>query len=56
MLISEISVKRPVLAVVISLLLVVFGVMSYLRLPLSEFPDVNAPTLTVRTQVPGRFS
>ncbi len=53
MLISDLSVRRPVLAIVISLLLIVFGLMSWFRLPLSEFPDVNAPVLSVRTQYPG---
>ena len=37
MFLSDVSVRRPVLAVVLSLLLVVLGVMSFLRLPLREF-------------------
>ena len=38
---SDISVRRPVLATVISLLLVVLGVMSFTRLTLRELPAID---------------
>ncbi len=49
--ISEISVRRPVLAVVISLLLIVLGLVSLLRLwpTIREFPDINSPVVSVDT-------
>ena len=53
MLLSDISVKRPVFAAVISLLLVAFGVISFTQLPLREFPDVDPPVVTVSTDYVG---
>ena len=46
-------VDRPVAICMIFLAAVVFGVVSYLRLPLNLFPDLTYPTLTVRTEYPG---
>lgn len=51
--ISELSVKRPVFAAVISLLLIVIGVISYDRLPVREYPDINPPVVSVETDYPG---
>lgn len=53
MIISDISVKRPVFAAVISLLLVAFGVVSYERLSLREYPDIDPPVITVEVDYPG---
>ena len=53
MLLSDISVKRPVFASVISILLVVFGIVSYERLSLREYPDIDAPVVTVEVTYPG---
>ena len=53
MLISDISVKRPVFATVISLLLIAFGLVSFERLSLREFPDINPPVVTVEVEYPG---
>lgn len=53
MLISDISVKRPVFAMVISLLLIAFGLVSFDRLSLREFPDINPPVVTVEVEYPG---
>ena len=49
MILSDVSVKRPVLASVVSLLLIVFGVISFNRLPLREYPDIDPPFVTVYT-------
>jgi multidrug efflux pump len=46
---SDISVKRPVFASVISLLLVAFGMLSFSLLPLREFPDINPPIVSINT-------
>ena len=46
-------VERPVATFMIFTAAVVFGVVSYLRLPLNLMPDLNYPTLTVRTEVEG---
>ena len=53
MVLSDICIKRPVFATVISLLLVTFGVISYLRLPLREFPDIDTPIVSVSTSYTG---
>ncbi|MGW8192822.1 MAG: efflux RND transporter permease subunit [Desulforhopalus sp.] len=53
MILSDISVKRPVLASVISLLLVVFGLVAFSRLPLREYPDIDPPVVTIDTIYPG---
>ena len=53
MILSDISVKRPVFASVISLLLVVFGLVSFSRLPLREYPDIDPPVVTIDTIYPG---
>jgi len=53
MILSEISIKRPVFATVISLVLVTFGIISYQRLPLREYPDVDSPIVSIRTSYSG---
>jgi multidrug efflux pump len=53
MILSRISIRRPVLATVMSLLLIVFGVGAILLLPVREFPDVDPPLVTVFTVYPG---
>ena len=45
--ISDLSIRRPVFATVISLLLLILGVMAALRLPIRELPDVNRPIVGV---------
>ncbi len=49
MFLSDLSVRRPVLAIVINLLLVIFGVLSYLTLPLRELPDIDPPVVSIST-------
>lgn len=49
MILSDLSVKRPVLAVVFSLLLVAFGLLAFDRLPLREFPNIDPPVVSVET-------
>ncbi|PBJ07995.1 efflux RND transporter permease subunit [Flavobacterium sp. ACN6] len=46
-------IKRPVLATVISLLLVILGVVGMLGLPITKFPDIAPPTVTVVAVYPG---
>ncbi len=49
MILSDISVKRPVFASVLSLLLVVFGLVAFTGLPLREYPDIDPPIVSVDT-------
>jgi len=51
--ISELSVRRPVFATVLSMLLVIFGVVSLQRLSVREYPDIDRPTVTITTAYRG---
>jgi multidrug efflux pump len=53
MILSDISITRPVLAAVLSLLLIAFGLLSFDRLPLREYPDIDPPVVSVETTYPG---
>lgn len=53
MLISDIAVKRPVLATVLNLLLIVFGIVAFTKLPLREYPDIDPPIVSIETIYPG---
>ncbi len=53
MLLSDISVKRPVFASVISLLLVVFGIVAFTRLSLREYPSIDPPVVSISVNYPG---
>ncbi len=50
---SDTSVKRPVFAAVLALLLIAFGLVAYERLPLREYPDVDPPIVSVQVTYPG---
>jgi multidrug efflux pump len=50
---SEHFVSRPVLAAVLSIVILVAGVLAIPHLPLSEYPDVVPPTVQVQAQWPG---
>ena len=51
--ISETSIKRPVLAIVMSILIILFGVIGYTYLGIREFPSVDPPVVTVQTNYTG---
>ena len=53
MILSDLSITRPVLAAVMSLLLIAFGLVSFDRLPLREYPDIDPPVVSVETLYPG---
>lgn len=50
---SDVSVKRPVVAIVLSLLLCVFGLVSFSKLAVREMPDIESPIVTVSTRYDG---
>ncbi len=53
MILSELAVKRPVFATVISLLLITFGIVAIQFLTIRELPDVTAPEVNIRTTYDG---
>jgi multidrug efflux pump len=46
---SLISIKRPVLATVMSLSILLFGIISFILLPVREYPDIDPPIISVTT-------
>ncbi len=44
---SHISIQRPVLATVMSLAIVLFGIISFTQLPVREYPDIDPPIISV---------
>ncbi|NLO68705.1 MAG: efflux RND transporter permease subunit [Bacteroidales bacterium] len=50
---SGIFIKRPVLAMVVSILIILFGVIGFSFLGIREYPNVDSPIVTVSTSYPG---
>ncbi|MDX1550711.1 MAG: efflux RND transporter permease subunit, partial [Lysobacter spongiicola] len=53
MIISDLSIRRPVAATVMSLLLIVLGIMAFSRLTLRELPAIDPPIVSVDVNYPG---
>ncbi|MFZ4862956.1 efflux RND transporter permease subunit [Sphingobacterium sp. Mn56C] len=51
--ISEVFIKRPVTAIVISILISIIGVISLVTLPISQYPSIAPPTVTVTANYTG---
>jgi multidrug efflux pump len=49
MVLPELSVRRPVLATVMSLLIILVGIISFERLTVREYPKIDSPVVSVRT-------
>ncbi len=54
--ISELSLKRPILATVMNILIVLFGVVGYTFLSVREYPAIDPPIVNVRTAYAGANS
>ncbi|TCZ82428.1 efflux RND transporter permease subunit [Lysobacter sp. N42] len=53
MVLSDISIRRPVFAWVINIVVVLIGIVAYTRLPVRLIPNVDTPVVTVNTSYPG---
>lgn len=53
MVLADISIHRPVLATVMSLMIVLIGIIGYQRLSVREYPKIDAPVVSVRTVYAG---
>jgi multidrug efflux pump len=53
MTLSDLSIRRPVLATVASLLIMVLGIGALFRLPIRELPDIDSAIVTVTTELKG---
>jgi multidrug efflux pump len=51
--ISELSLRRPVLAIVMNILIVVFGIIGFKFLGVRDYPAIDPPNINVRTSYPG---
>ncbi|HSD72278.1 MAG TPA: efflux RND transporter permease subunit, partial [Thermoanaerobaculia bacterium] len=51
--ISEIFIRRPVMTTLVMLGILLFGVMGYRLLPVSDLPNVDFPTIQVSASLPG---
>ena len=49
MVISDASIKRPVFATVISLVVLVLGIAAFTKLPIREYPAIDPPIVSVTT-------
>ena len=50
---SELCIRRPVFASVLSLVVVLVGLMGYSRLPVREYPNIDEPVVSVTTEYRG---
>ncbi len=53
MFLSDVSIKRPVFATMMMVALLTFGLVSYTRLAIDEYPDITYPVVSVNTSFPG---
>ncbi len=51
--IGHFFVDRPIFASVVSIAIVILGMIGYLRLPVTEYPEIAPPTIVVRASYPG---
>ncbi|MCF1714906.1 efflux RND transporter permease subunit [Flavihumibacter sp. RY-1] len=51
--ISELSLRRPVLAIVMNVVIIVFGLIGYKFLGVRDYPAIDPPVVNVRTSYPG---
>lgn len=51
--ISDLSLKRPVLAIVLNIIIVLFGIIGYRFLGVRDYPAIDPPNINVRTTYPG---
>ena len=53
MILSDLAVRRPVMASVLSLVIVTLGIVGMMRLSMRELPDIDAPRVSISTNYPG---
>ncbi|MBM3838742.1 MAG: efflux RND transporter permease subunit [Verrucomicrobia bacterium] len=53
MILSRVSIQRPILASMMNLVLILFGLIGLTRLPVRELPDIDPPIISITTVYPG---
>ena len=51
--ISELFIRRPVMTTLVMMGILLFGIVGYRQLPVSDLPDVDYPTINVSASLPG---
>jgi HAE1 family hydrophobic/amphiphilic exporter-1 len=51
--VSKFFVNRPIVAIVISIVMTIVGIITYLRLPVAQFPDIVPPEIQIKTTYTG---
>jgi HAE1 family hydrophobic/amphiphilic exporter-1 len=50
---AELFIKRPIMTTLVMVAILVFGIVAYQQLPVSDLPNVDFPTITVNASLPG---
>ena len=53
MVLSDISIKRPVICLVASIIIILIGGMAYFELPIREYPETDSPVISISVNYPG---
>ncbi len=53
MILSDLSIRRPVICLVASIIVVLVGTLFFRRLPVREYPDIDAPVISIDASYPG---
>ena len=53
MLLSDVSIKRPVVCIVLAVLILLIGTIAYNRMPVREYPSIDSPVVSVQANYPG---
>ena len=51
--ICEVFIRRPIATTLIMMAILIFGIVGYLQLPVSDLPNVDYPTINVNANLPG---
>ena len=51
--IPELCIRRPVMTTLVMAAILLFGIVAYRELPVSDLPNVDFPTITVNAALPG---
>src|SRR5271155_2289927 len=51
--ITELFIRRPIATTLVMLAILLFGIAAYARLPVSDLPNVDYPTINVSANLPG---
>jgi hydrophobic/amphiphilic exporter-1 (mainly G- bacteria), HAE1 family len=51
--IPELFIRRPVMTTLVTAAITIFGIMAYLRLPVSDLPNIDYPSISISASLPG---